>query len=788
MSLLPLYARIFIVFFVVMSGSQAYASLPPASTEEQSTHPFAVPRGMESRVNFWKKVYTEYTTRQAIIHDIDDLNIIYEVVNLDTPGSRQSEGRLNSIKNKYRNILSELARKADHSSLTSEESRVAQMVTGHYYEAAQNIRVQIGQKNRFREGLIRSGLYMDKIRKIFREYGLPDELTALPHVESSFQIGAYSSAGAAGIWQFTRGTGRLFLRVGYEVDERRDPILATVAAAKLLKKNYEEVRSWPLAITAYNHGLGGMIRAKRMHGDDIVNIINKYDSRSFGFASSNFYAEFLAAMEVSRNYKRYFPDVEMPRPLQTVSVRFNEFVSMQTVKNYFRMTTEEVAEYNPALRPPVLSGQKRIPAGYIFKAPPEKLPAISSGYKSIPASLKYDEQIPSKWHTVGAGDTLSSIAAKYKTSVAQLKQLNNIGHDNRLQKGQVLQLPSALPKSVRPAVLLTTVEAVNEPEPATENDAPTAANAVVETKDKDLETLNSIEEQRNVVVKEKPVTHAVDNEPKGNEYVVYKVQKKETLSFIAKKFSSDIASLAELNQVKPPYALQIGQTLKVPKAPLVMQALKKSGDPEALGNKKFYLKAEQARNENEGKTKDESEENENVRIEFSKNEASAMNGRTINKNRPAFLPVLFSSKRGNPERSAGMITVDFDETLSHYADWAGVTVADILKANKFSPNIKIKINQKLKIPFTNKSPEEFTENRQEFHRAIQEDFYNNYRISRIVVRPIKKGETLYDICNGTYVVPFWLLSNYNPDKNIGRLSEGQSIVVPSITPLKPSDA
>ena len=139
-----------------------------------------------------------------------------------------------------------------------------------------------------------------------RKYNLPEELSVLPHVESSFQLRAYSSAGAAGIWQFTRGTGRLFMRVGYDVDERRDPILATYGAAKLLKKNYEVVGSWPLAITAYNHGLRGMQRAKKRHGTNIVKIIENYRSRTFGFASRNFYPEFLAALHVVKNQNKWF--------------------------------------------------------------------------------------------------------------------------------------------------------------------------------------------------------------------------------------------------------------------------------------------------------------------------------------------------------------------------------------------------------------------------------------------------------------------------------------------------
>ena len=106
-----------------------------------------------------------------------------------------------------------------------------------------------------------SGQYMIFLKKIFKKYDLPEELIVLPHVESSFNYKAYSSAGAAGIWQFTRGTGKQYLKISYEVDERLDPILSTEAAAKLLKRNYEVLGSWPLAITAYNHGAYGMKRA-----------------------------------------------------------------------------------------------------------------------------------------------------------------------------------------------------------------------------------------------------------------------------------------------------------------------------------------------------------------------------------------------------------------------------------------------------------------------------------------------------------------------------------------------
>ena len=101
------------------------------------------------------------------------------------------------------------------------------------------------------------------MRAVFRDQGMPDDLALLPHVESSFNVRAYSKYGAAGVWQFMRGTGRRFMKVDYVVDESLDPITATRAAARLLRENYAILGTWPLALTAYNHGAAGMARAVR---------------------------------------------------------------------------------------------------------------------------------------------------------------------------------------------------------------------------------------------------------------------------------------------------------------------------------------------------------------------------------------------------------------------------------------------------------------------------------------------------------------------------------------------
>src|SRR5262249_41445199 len=157
---------------------------------------------------------------------------------------------------------------------------------------------QGGMRGRFAQGLIRSWTYLPEIERIFANAGLPAELTLLPHIESSFENRALSKVGAAGIWQIMPATGRRYLRVSDAVDERRGFSAPTRAAAKILRENYDMLGPWPLAITAYNHGANGMKQAVATVGTtDFGVIVQRYRGPLFGFASQNFYAEFLAAID-----------------------------------------------------------------------------------------------------------------------------------------------------------------------------------------------------------------------------------------------------------------------------------------------------------------------------------------------------------------------------------------------------------------------------------------------------------------------------------------------------------
>ncbi len=734
----PVAIRLVAIFSLMWIGvSPAYATFPGEFETEEFD--FTVPAGLESRVNFWKKVYTQYSTQHAIIHDQDNLDIIYDVVYLGerTLSSRARHRKLKPRVREIQKTLRKLARVKNRVNLTPEEERFLRLVKTNFIKASRNIRSQLGQRDRFEEGLRKSGLYMKEIKRIFEEVGVPEELSVLPHVESSFQLGAYSSAGAAGIWQFTRSTGRRYMKVGYEVDERRDPIVAAYAAAKLLKFNYEQLKSWPLAITAYNHGANGMKRAKRRHGDDIVKVIDNYRSRTFGFASKNFFSEFMAALEVSKYPRQYFPGIVMNEPFQFTEVPIEDYVHISTLVKHFEMSREEIAEYNPALRRPVISGKKRIPKNYSFKAPVDRDLNLDELYASIPEDLKYDKQVRVRWYTVRRGDTLSTIARRHRTSVWRLKEMNTIrGH--RIYKGQVLEIPGKAYKGGR-----TRIVSVVHPKP----------------------------DWGKVVI------------PADLETVQYRVRRRDTLTRIARNHGVHVSVLAKMNTMDDPHSLRPGQRIKVPKPgtdfKLQLASAASAKDSQVETPKMAVQMSGIQSDENivVASTTEPLEKGSVVEKALS-NIASAFQ---LNRNRHAFRPVKFVSHDVEDYRM-GLIKVDFDETLSHVADWARLSVRELRRLNNLRRRgSRIRVNQSIKVPFRRTTPEEFERKRQEYHKAIQEDFFGNYQVEKVVTRKLKKGETLWEICNNVYSIPFWLLSNYNPDTDINAVSAGASINIPILT-------
>ncbi len=341
--------------------------------------------------------------------------------------------------------------------------------------AVEDVRFQLGQADRFREGLLRSGLWQDHIIETLTDLGIPPELGVLPHVESSFNAAAYSKAGAAGLWQFMRSTGRRYMRIDSAVDDRMDPFRATEAAAQLLSFNYRLLGSWPLALTAYNHGAEGMRRAKAQVGsDDIVKIVRNYHSPSFGFASRNYYVSFLAALTVDRNPEKYFGPLKREPEAKFREVTMPGFVTVSALTHALHISADELRRLNPALLPACWTGQRRVPQGYVLRLPLNG-PAWTSEMladRLSPADLQARQSVPER-RKVMKGETLASIAGDYGMKPGELARLNGLSARTRLRPGRFVRVPEANP--VRVAKLDRSPDHAPSSAPAT--DAAAAATA-----------------------------------------------------------------------------------------------------------------------------------------------------------------------------------------------------------------------------------------------------------------------------------------------------------------------
>src|ERR1700722_14437163 len=195
---------------------------------------FAHPPELEADVRFWIRVYTEVTTDQGLLHDDWNLALVYEVLRFDPADSpAQRERRVAEAKARYTSLLRRFAA-GSTDDLTPHETRIlhafgAAAGPRDFRDAIERIRFQLCQADRFHEGLIRAAAWEKHIARTLTQHGVPAEIAALPHVESSFNLAAYSKVGAAGLWQFMPSTAKRFMRVDSVVDERLDPYGATEA-------------------------------------------------------------------------------------------------------------------------------------------------------------------------------------------------------------------------------------------------------------------------------------------------------------------------------------------------------------------------------------------------------------------------------------------------------------------------------------------------------------------------------------------------------------------------------
>ncbi|MFH1143141.1 MAG: LysM peptidoglycan-binding domain-containing protein [Candidatus Eisenbacteria bacterium] len=289
-------------------------------------------------------------------------------------------------------------------------------------------------RKNFERSLVRSGRYLAMARRIFREEGIPQDLVFIGHVESGFRYNALSSARALGLWQFMRGTARLYgLRCDGHVDERLDPEKSTRAAARYLKKLYGDFGDWYLAMAAYNAGEGKVARAiERCGTKDFWRLAGTKHLRN---ETRNFVPAILAATILAKSPGAYNLPEETDNPLAYDTVPVDSPLDLRVVASCTGVTVSELQHLNPALLllqtpPDAKQWDVRVPVG-LGETFAQKIAQIPAG-----------ERLVQHRHVVRSGETLGSLARRYGTTVAAIQDANRMGRKTMIRVGQTLSIPS----------------------------------------------------------------------------------------------------------------------------------------------------------------------------------------------------------------------------------------------------------------------------------------------------------------------------------------------------------
>lgn len=346
-----------------------------ASAQSQSNI-FPTDERIEQLKSFWVTIFTKYSDEYTLIHDTENTDLVYTV--LEHKGSehfQRTRKVYREIKN-FQSILLKIRQKNLKKLNESEEVVLALLPENMknkkgLLHLAHNIRAQQGMSNRFKDGLIRSNRFLKNIKEILAKHQLPEELAYLPHVESSFNYFATSKVGAAGIWQLMPRTAKSYkLKIEGSTDERLDPLKASEVAIKLLSDNFRIVKSWPLAITAYNHGTKNIRKTiLQLKNYDPILVLDSINRSSFQFASRNFYPSYLAAVEVSKNKRNYFPEIKDEENNELKELILSKRMNIRSISKEIDLTVEEIRQFNPQIVGVAWKKDFSLPKGFVLKYP-----------------------------------------------------------------------------------------------------------------------------------------------------------------------------------------------------------------------------------------------------------------------------------------------------------------------------------------------------------------------------------------------------------------------------------
>jgi membrane-bound lytic murein transglycosylase D len=496
---------------------------------------------LKAQVEFWTKVFSEYSENQSIVHSMDDVRKIYRSMDFSKEAETLDALQLSLLRgreeSRAKEEIDELLKRVDALQATpekmnAEERRVYDMYSDshdpqRFRDAIGTFRVQRGLRERTAHALQVAGRYLPQMEQIFASYGLPVRLTRLPLVESSFNLQAYSKVGAAGLWQFIPSSARIYMRLDEIADDRRDPWFSTDAAARHLRDNYQMLQNWPLAVTAYNYGPGGLAHALNVvNGTTLTDVLERYDDERFGFASRNFYAEFLAASDVEHDWHKHFGDIQRDAPTQFETVETRDYIPYGTLQRLSGADEDTFHTLNPSYNDEVKDGRLYVPPGQLIRVPAGAAENFKLSYASLGPDQRFEHQRQFyQLHLLLAGETIGRLAHRYGVSQQAILAANGLSHGDRLRAGTNLKIPPQDQPS-------TVVAAAEAPEAH--------------------------------VLKTAVHVAAEHHGSAALHLQLHKVRSGQTLDGIAKRYRTTVSALRQINGLGDEDLLRVGSTLKIP--------------------------------------------------------------------------------------------------------------------------------------------------------------------------------------------------------------------------------